>query len=119
MARLAVLRGLGVDAGGAGVSTSSAATNLPPPPGPPGMYFLFLRGGSSLSWEALGRCRPVKRPERELLGVAGLDDIAPGWARWATGEVLRKGGQERPRVRVVKSRRESLDGAHGCEWASG
>lgn len=117
--RLAVLRGLEADDGAAGVSTSSAATNLPPPPGPPGTYLLFFRGGSSWSVGILDRGRPVNRPERELLGVAGRDDIARGWTRWPFGEELRKGGWERPRMRVVKRRQESLDVAHGCEWASG
>lgn len=76
----------------AGVSTSSAVMNRPPPPGPPGTYFLFFRGGSSWSWDILDRGRALKRPERELLGVAGLDDIAPGMARWAEGKGLRSGG---------------------------
>lgn len=74
----AVLRGLEEVARdcAAGVSgMSSARTNLPPPPGPPGTYFLFFRGGSSWSCEALARGRTVTRPERELRGVSGREDI--------------------------------------------
>lgn len=70
----AVARGLGGD-GPAGVSSSSASTNLPPPPGPPGTYFLFLSGGSSSSCDWRPRDRTGTRPERELRGVVGLEDM--------------------------------------------
>lgn len=83
--RLAVLRGLGVAAGPAAEDStpaiSSARTNLPPPPGPPGTYFLFFRGGSSWSWETLPRGRADMRPARELRGVVGLEDMAHGVSR--------------------------------------
>lgn len=70
----AALRGLGGD-GPAVPSSSSASTNRPPPPGPPGTYFLFFNGGSSSSCEWRPRERTGTRPERELRGVVGRDDM--------------------------------------------
>lgn len=118
--RLAVLRGLAEEEPAAEVSTpatSSARTNLPPPPGPPGTYFLLLRGGSSWSWEALGLGRAETRPERELRGVVGLEDIdgRDAWmgCRWKQAECVELG------MRVVKRRRGSLDGAQQWVFSSG
>lgn len=48
----------------------SLSMNLPPPPGPPGMYFLFLWGGSEATNIFGGR--PRRRPVDARRGVLGL-----------------------------------------------
>jgi hypothetical protein len=49
-----------------GGSSTSISTYLPPPPGPPGMYRRFLRGGPSLA-SGFGPLRVTFGPFREAL----------------------------------------------------
>lgn len=95
-------RGLGTldEPSGLGTSLPFSSTNLPPPPGPPGIYLRFFGGGSvSATATRLDRAvevdvrgRPRRRAGVGRCGVDGAEGISRGsGTRWhqAAGRISR------------------------------